>query len=247
MRRTPHKSDIFWMQRALRLAEAARGHVWPNPPVGCVIVKDGMVLAEAATHPGGRPHAERKALDQAGDAAKSATLYVTLEPCCHWGKTPPCADAIIEAGISRVISPIQDPDPRVNGGGFEKLRRAAVDVTVGLCADEAERVMSGFFHRVRTGVPEIVLSDQTLQKVPAGVDALLVSTEQSIRLVTRYDTRDWSAQPTHHLLARLGELGLTSVAIPQDDPLWNHVSASKADKPHQDRPLSTKASLALNT
>ena len=114
---TPPNSDLSFMQRALDLAKRVRGHVWPNPPVGCVIVREGAIVAEAATHPGGRPHAERKALEMAGDGARGATLYVTLEPCCHWGKTPPCADAIIAAGISRVVCATQDPDPRVNGGG----------------------------------------------------------------------------------------------------------------------------------
>ena len=123
---TPHNSDLFFMQRALDLARDMRGYVWPNPPVGCVIVKDAEVIAKAATHPGGRPHAERKAIAMAGCAALGATLYVTLEPCCHWGKTPPCTDAIIEAGVARVVCAVQDPDPRVNGGGFQKLRDAGI-------------------------------------------------------------------------------------------------------------------------
>ena len=134
MRPTPHSfEDHRWMQHALTLAMRMRGHVWPNPPVGCVIVKNGLIIAEGATRPGGRPHAERVALDRAGADARGATLYVTLEPCCHWGKTPPCADAIVEAGIAPVVCAIQDPDPRVNGGGFRVLRAAGVDLTIGPC------------------------------------------------------------------------------------------------------------------
>jgi pyrimidine deaminase RibD-like protein len=179
MHRTQRSSDLLWMQRALRLAEGVRGHVWPNPPVGCVIVTNGDVIAEAATHPAGRLHAERKALDFAGAEANGATLYVTLEPCCHWGKTPPCADAIIEAGVSRVVCAIQDPDPRVNGGGFAKLRRAGVEVSVGLGAETATKHMSGFFHRIRTGLPELVAISQGAVGVPEvlNVNAALHETE----------------------------------------------------------------------
>lgn len=220
MHRTQRSSDLLWMQRALRLAEGVRGHVWPNPPVGCVIVTNGDVIAEAATHPGGRPHAERKALDFAGAEANGATLYVTLEPCCHWGKTPPCADAIIEAGVSRVVCAIQDPDPRVNGGGFAKLRRAGVEVSVGLGAETATQHMSGFFHRIRTGLPELVAISQGAVGVPDGEDAFLVTCTQGTELTTRSGTKENLKQPAHQLMRWMGELGLTSVAIPQDDPLW---------------------------
>lgn len=220
MHQTQHSSDLLWMQRALRLAKGVRGHVWPNPPVGCVIVNNGDVIAEAATHPGGRPHAERKALDLAGTKANGATLYVTLEPCCHWGNTPPCADAIIEAGVSRVVCAIQDPDPRVNGGGFAKLRRAGAEVSVGLGADTAEQHMSGFFHRILTGVPELVEVSQVVADVPTGEDALLVTCARGTELMTRSGTKESLKQPAHQLMRWMGELGLTSVAIPQDDPLW---------------------------
>ncbi|MEM1381943.1 MAG: bifunctional diaminohydroxyphosphoribosylaminopyrimidine deaminase/5-amino-6-(5-phosphoribosylamino)uracil reductase RibD, partial [Pseudomonadota bacterium] len=184
MLQTRHNSDdLRWMHRALKLAERMRGHVWPNPPVGCVIVKDGVVVSEAATHAGGRPHAERKALDQAGSRARGATLYVTLEPCSHWGKTPPCCDAIVEAEVARVVCAIRDPDPRVNGGGFARLTDAGVSVVVGLCAQEAERLMSGFFHRVRHGIPELVVVEKELSGVPPGFDASIVSSKRRPRLV----------------------------------------------------------------
>ncbi len=223
---TRHSSDRLWMQRALGLADRMRGLVWPNPPVGCVIVKDGVAVAEAATHSGGRPHAERKALDQAGAAADGATLYVTLEPCCHWGKTPPCADAIVDAGVSRVVCAIQDPDPRVNGGGFAKLRNAGVDVLVGLGAGAAEQLMSGFFHRVRYGVPELIVIDQAPEEIPAGVDALLLSSLRGPRLSARSGTIEISRVPVHRLLHRMGVFGLTSVAVSSLDPMRNVLSAA---------------------
>ncbi|MEO0426364.1 MAG: bifunctional diaminohydroxyphosphoribosylaminopyrimidine deaminase/5-amino-6-(5-phosphoribosylamino)uracil reductase RibD [Pseudomonadota bacterium] len=226
----PSSDDEAWIRRALDLAQAMRGHVWPNPPVGCVIVKDGLVVAEAATQPGGRPHAERKALELAGPEAEGATLYVTLEPCCHWGKTPPCADAIVDAGVSRVVCAIRDPDPRVNGGGFAKLRGAGLDVSVGLCAAEAERLMSGFFHRVRHGEPEIVvMNHDTATEVPAGVDALILSSPHGPRLVARPGEIDVSGVERHRLLSRMGEVGLTSVAVQSHDLLLSALSPSAPD------------------
>ena len=218
------------MQRALDLAKRVRGHVWPNPPVGCVIVREGAIVAEAATHPGGRPHAERKALEMAGDGARGATLYVTLEPCCHWGKTPPCADAIIAAGISRVVCATQAPDPRVNGGGFERLRRVGVDVSVGLGADAAEAVMSGFFHRVRTGTPEMVTSDLNVGMIPEGVDAVLRTSRTGVMLETRTRVIGCTHKSTDKVLLWMGALGLTTVAVPRDDPFVQelHVSGGMA-------------------
>jgi diaminohydroxyphosphoribosylaminopyrimidine deaminase/5-amino-6-(5-phosphoribosylamino)uracil reductase len=209
------------MKRALVLAREVRGHVWPNPPVGCVIVKDGDVVSEAATHPGGRPHAERKAIDQAGQGTDGATLFVTLEPCCHWGKTPPCTDAIIHAGISRVVCAVQDPDPRVDGGGFATLREAGIDVVVGVCSADAEAVMSGFFHRVHFGVPELVVSLQSGDALPDGTDAVLVSGETEVVLTTRSGTMESDFKDPNHLLRWMGNLGLTTVAIPKLDRFWN--------------------------
>lgn len=210
-------SDLSFMRLALDLAAGARGYVWPNPPVGCVIVREGAILAEAATHPGGRPHAERKALDKAGDGATGATLYVTLEPCCHWGKTPPCVDAIIAAGISRVVCAIQDPDPRVNGGGFDRLRGAGVDLTIGLGADKASAVMSGFFHRIRTGIPELVIGDVDFGMIPDGVDAVLRSSKIGLILETRTRMQNCTHKSTDAVMRWMGTRGLTTVAVPTKD------------------------------
>lgn len=222
MPRTPRNSDLLWMGHALALARRMRGHVWPNPPVGCVIVKDGAIIAEGATQLGGRPHAERVALDRAGASAAGATLYVTLEPCCHWGKTPPCADAIIASGVTRVVAAMQDPDPRVNGGGFLRLREAGIEVTVGPGAIEAAAIMSGFLHRTRTGEPELVLTDGPMTEIPAGTDALLETRDHrhALRLRDPHRMANLAFDPRPDgLLQRLGAFGLTSIAVWRDDPL----------------------------
>ena len=127
-RKQPRPEDIRWMRAALGLARRAVGSTAENPAVGCVIVRDGVVVGRGATQPGGRPHAETEALRQAGAAARGATAYVTLEPCAHHGQTPPCAEALASAGLSRVVAAIRDPDPRVDGGGLLALERAGIEV-----------------------------------------------------------------------------------------------------------------------
>src|SRR5688572_9642357 len=131
--------DTRFMTLALALGRRGLGNAWPNPAVGAVIVKDGVVLGRGWTQPGGRPHAETEALRRAGAAAQGATLYATLEPCSHHGKAPPCVDAIVEAGIARMISAMQDPNPEVAGRGYTRLRAAGIDVVDGVCAGEAMR------------------------------------------------------------------------------------------------------------
>lgn len=145
------------MRAALALARRGLGAVWPNPAVGCVIVRDGRVVGRALTAPGGRPHAEPQALAMAGEAARGATAYVTLEPCCHHGRTPPCTDALIAAGIARVVIAARDCDPRVDGGGIARLRAAGIVVEEGLLAAEAEEINAGFFSRLRLGRPLVTL------------------------------------------------------------------------------------------
>ena len=141
------------MRAALALARRSLGRTWPNPAVGCVIVRDGRVIARGRTRDGGRPHAEADALAQAGEAARGATVYVTLEPCSHHGKSPPCADALVKAGVSHVISAIEDPDPRVKGQGHARLTAAGIAVEVGEGAKEAAEINAGFLTRVREGRP----------------------------------------------------------------------------------------------
>lgn len=145
------------MRAALGLARRGLGNVWPNPAVGCVIVKDGRVVGRGWTQPGGRPHAETEALARAGAAAQGGTAYVTLEPCCHWGRTPPCADALIAARVGRVMVAVEDPDPRVAGGGLARLRQAGITAEAGLCEAEAVEVNAGFFQRLRLGRPLVTL------------------------------------------------------------------------------------------
>ena len=133
------RSISRFMQLALALGRRGLGRTWPNPAVGAVVVKDGVILGRGWTQPGGRPHAETEALKRAGKEAKGATLYVTLEPCSHQGKTPPCVDAIIRAGIARVVSALEDPNPEVAGQGYAKLRERGIAVDTGLGAEEAAR------------------------------------------------------------------------------------------------------------
>jgi diaminohydroxyphosphoribosylaminopyrimidine deaminase/5-amino-6-(5-phosphoribosylamino)uracil reductase len=150
-------ADQRFMQLALALGRRGQGRTWPNPAVGAVVVKDGVIVGRGWTQAGGRPHAEPEALGRAGEAARGATLYVTLEPCSHVGKSPPCADAIIAAGISRVVSAIGDPNPVVAGQGHAKLRAAGITVDIGLGAAEAARDHAGHFRRVRDKRPQVIL------------------------------------------------------------------------------------------
>jgi diaminohydroxyphosphoribosylaminopyrimidine deaminase/5-amino-6-(5-phosphoribosylamino)uracil reductase len=154
----PSDTDIAHMRAALTLAARGLGRVWPNPAVGCVIVAaDGRVIARGWTQPGGRPHAETEALRRAAAAAKGATAYVSLEPCSHHGQTPPCAEALVAAGIARCVAAIEDPDPRVQGRGLEIMRAAGLAVTLGPLRDEAGDLNAGFFLRVRSDRPLVTL------------------------------------------------------------------------------------------
>jgi diaminohydroxyphosphoribosylaminopyrimidine deaminase/5-amino-6-(5-phosphoribosylamino)uracil reductase len=149
--------DRRFMQLALTLGRRGQGRTWPNPAVGAVVVNDGVIVGRGWTQPGGRPHAEREALMRAGEAARGATLYATLEPCSHFGKSPPCTEAIIAAGIGRVISAIEDPNPEVAGQGHAKLRAAGIAVDVGLGAAEAAHDHAGHFRRIRDKRPHVIL------------------------------------------------------------------------------------------
>ena len=145
------------MDYALRLGRRALGTTAENPNVGCVIVRDSRLVGVGWTQPGGRPHAETEALKMAGEAARGATAYVTLEPCAHHGRTGPCAEALVNAGIARVVTATEDPDPRVSGGGHAILERAGVVFQSGLGAEEARRDMAGFLTRIRKNRPQVIL------------------------------------------------------------------------------------------
>jgi diaminohydroxyphosphoribosylaminopyrimidine deaminase / 5-amino-6-(5-phosphoribosylamino)uracil reductase len=181
---TSSSFDLRMMQAALTLARRGLGNVWPNPAVGCVIVKDGRVIGRGWTQPGGRPHAETEALARASEAAHRGTAYVTLEPCCHWGKTPPCADALIAAGLSRVVAAVEDPDPRVAGAGLARLREAGVSVETGLCAEEAAEINAGFFIRIRQGRPLVTL------KLAVSLDGRIAAASGESRWITGEAARE---------------------------------------------------------
>jgi diaminohydroxyphosphoribosylaminopyrimidine deaminase / 5-amino-6-(5-phosphoribosylamino)uracil reductase len=172
--------DQSAMRAALALARRGLGTVWPNPAVGCVIVKEGRVVGRGWTQPGGRPHGETEALRRAGDAARGATAYVSLEPCCHWGRTPPCADALITAGVRRVVVALEDPDPRVAGEGSRRLRAAGLVVETGLCTEEAAEINAGFFCGLRLGRPLVTL------KLATSLDG---------RIATRRGESQWITGP----------------------------------------------------
>ena len=177
------RSNQQWMRAALALARRGLGNVWPNPAVGCVLVKDGRVVSRGWTQPGGRPHAETEALARAGAAALGATAYVTLEPCCHWGKTPPCAEALIAAGVKRVVAAVQDPNP-IAGGGLTRLRKAGIAVELGTEAAEAAEINAGFFQRVRLGRPLVTL------KLATSLDGRIATANGTSRWITGSPARE---------------------------------------------------------
>ncbi|GAC1503328.1 MAG: bifunctional diaminohydroxyphosphoribosylaminopyrimidine deaminase/5-amino-6-(5-phosphoribosylamino)uracil reductase RibD [Bradyrhizobium sp.] len=150
-------ADRRFMQLALTLGRRGQGRTAPNPAVGAVLVRDGVIVGRGWTQPGGRPHAEPVALAQAGEAARGATLYVTLEPCSHVGKSPPCADAVIAAGIARVVSAMEDPNPEVAGQGHARLRAAGIAVDIGPGAAEAAHDHAGHIRRIRDKRPHVIL------------------------------------------------------------------------------------------
>lgn len=152
-----HPADRRYMAMALALGERGLGQVWPNPSVGCVLVKDGRVVGRGWTRPPPGNHGEIEALRRAGDQALGATAYVTLEPCCHYGRTPPCTMALIHAGVRRVVVAATDPFSRVDGRGIEQLRQSGIQVDIGLLKDEAEAQHAGFFTKIRENRPLVTM------------------------------------------------------------------------------------------
>jgi len=197
------------MRAALALARRGLGTTWPNPSVGCVIVKDGRVVGRAVTAPGGRPHAEPVALEMAGGSARGATAYVTLEPCCHTGRTPPCTDALIQAGIARAVIATRDPDARVNGQGIARLRAAGMTVEEGPLRDEADEINAGFRLRITKGRPLVTL------KIATTLDG---------RLATRTGQSQWitgepARRAAHALRGRHDAVMVGVGTALADDPL----------------------------
>ena len=175
--------DEAHMRAALALARRGLGSTWPNPAVGCVLVRDGRVVGRGVTAPGGRPHAEPMALAMAGPLARGATAYVTLEPCSHHGRSPPCADALVAAGVARVVVAAIDPDPRVHGAGVAKLRAAGIPVVTGLLEAEAEALQAGFLTRVRQGRPMVTL------KLATTLDGRIATRTGESRWITGREAR----------------------------------------------------------
>jgi len=197
------------MRAAIGLASRGLGSVAPNPAVGCVIVRDGRVVGRGFTQPGGRPHAETGALGEAGDLARGATAYVSLEPCSHHGKTPPCADALITAGVTRVVVAVTDPDPRVSGQGIARLRAAGIEVTEKVREAEATTVNEGFFRRIADGRPMVTL------KLATSLDGMIGAIGGDSRWITGEEARR-----AGHLLRARHDAVLTGIGtVLADDPM----------------------------
>src|SRR3974390_2001126 len=197
------------MQLALTLGRRGLGRTWPNPAVGAVVVKDGVIIGRGWTQPGGRPHAEPVALNRADGEARGATLYVTLEPCSHFGKSPPCVDAIIAAGIARVVAAVGDPNPEVAGQGYARLRAAGIAVDTGLFAAEAARDHAGHFRRIRDRRPHVILK-------------LAVSADDKIALAGRKPlaiTGEAAKTRVHLLRAQCDAILVGIGTVLADDPL----------------------------
>ena len=201
--------DARHMDRALELGRRGLGNTWPNPAVGCILVRDGVVVGEGWTQPGGRPHAETEALAHAGEAARGATAYVTLEPCAHHGQTPPCTDALIAAGVARVVAPFSDSDPRVSGQGFDRLREAGIEVVTGVGAEAAAEHHSGFFSRVELGRPLLTL------KLATSLDGRIATASGDSQWITGPETRAY----VHHLRATHDAVMVGAGTVRADDPL----------------------------
>jgi diaminohydroxyphosphoribosylaminopyrimidine deaminase / 5-amino-6-(5-phosphoribosylamino)uracil reductase len=197
--------DAVHMRRAMALAGGVRGTTSPNPWVGAVVEPGG---ASGATQPPGGPHAEVVALRQAGAAASGATLYVTLEPCAHTGRTPPCVDAIVDAGVARVVVGVEDPDERVRGAGIRALRAAGVTVDVGVCAEEVAEQLAPYLKHRRTGRPWVVL------KLAASLDGRTAAPDGSSRWITGAAART----DAHRLRAESDAVIVGAGTVRADDP-----------------------------
>lgn len=201
-------TDARYMARALELARRGRFTTTPNPNVGCVIVRDGTIVGEGWHQRAGEPHAEVHALRMAGEQARGATAYVTLEPCSHHGRTPPCCDALIAAGVSRVVAAMQDPNPQVAGRGLWRLQQAGIEVSHGLMMAEAEALNRGFLKRMRTGFPWIQL------KLGASLDGRTAMASGESKWITsaaaRRDVQQFRAQSSAILTS--------SATVLADDP-----------------------------
>jgi diaminohydroxyphosphoribosylaminopyrimidine deaminase/5-amino-6-(5-phosphoribosylamino)uracil reductase len=201
--------DTRFMALAMTLGRRGLGRTWPNPAVGAVVAKDGLIVGRGWTQPGGRPHAETQALARAGAAARAATLFVTLEPCSHHGKTPPCTDAIVDAGIARVVSALVDPNPLVAGAGHWRLAEQGIVVEVGIGADDARRAHAGHIRRMRDGRPHVIL------KLALSADDKVALSGRRPAVISGGPTRN-----RVHLMRAMNDAVLTGIGtVVADDPL----------------------------
>ena len=233
-----HPADHRWMALALSLGRRGMGRTWPNPAVGCVIVKAGRIVGRGWTAPGGRPHAEPQALAQAGAAAKGATAYVTLEPCAHHGQTPPCAEALVEAGIAEVVSALEDPDPRVAGKGHDILRAAGISVRCGILADQARRDHAGFLLAKTRARPLVTL------KLASSFDGRIATSQGESQWITGAEARRFA----HYLRATHDAVMIGAGTARADDPTLNVRGLGMVSQPVRlvlDSRLSTDPASAL--
>ena len=204
-------TDHFYMARAIQLAEKGLYSTQPNPRVGCVIVRDGQIVGEGYHRKAGGPHAEIYALRQAAEKAKGATVYVSLEPCSHQGKTPPCADALIDAGVKRVLCAMQDPNPQVSGQGLEKLRKAGIEVVSGILLAQAQALNPGFIKRMQTGLPYVRV------KLAMSLDGRTAMASGESKWITGESAR----ADVQRLRARSSVILTGSATVLADDPSMN--------------------------
>lgn len=215
-----HADDEIWMQTAIGLAVSVRASTSPNPWVGAVVVPEGdEPVAEGATQPPGGPHAEAVALELAGESARGSTLYVTLEPCSHQGRTPPCADAIIASGVKRVVVGILDPDPRVHGRGMQRLRDAGIEVETGVLSAEIDELLAPYLKHRRTGRPWVVL------KLAATMDGRIAASDGSSKWITGPEAR----ADVHSLRAESDAVLVGAGTVRADDPALNVRDATGHD------------------
>jgi diaminohydroxyphosphoribosylaminopyrimidine deaminase/5-amino-6-(5-phosphoribosylamino)uracil reductase len=214
-----HNSDQNYMKRAVELARRGGGYVNPNPQVGAVIVKDGEIIGEGYHEKFGGPHAEIRALEDVDGSVEGSTLFVTLEPCVHYGKTPPCTEAIIDSGISRVEVAVKDPNPKVSGKGLKRLRKNGVEVSLGLLEDEARDLNEIYFHYVDTGKPFVLL------KLAMTLDGKIATRTGD----SRWISGDPARKSVHEIRARYSAVGVGVNTVKADDPRLNVRKAEGPD------------------
>lgn len=209
MSKSPRFDESVYMRRALMLAARGVGRVEPNPMVGCVLVKAGRVVGEGYHRKFGGPHAEVEAIRDAGNSARGATAYVTLEPCCHFGKTPPCTDALLAAGVKRVVAAMRDPFPKVSGHGLDLLRKAGVEVETGLCETEAIQLNGPYLKRQRLGMPWVIL------KWAQSIDGKIATRTGESRWISGEQSRRW----VHQIRGRVDAVLVGVGTVIADDPM----------------------------